>query len=278
MIKYAPSTDMKDVGYEIFIAMISILSVINMIILWIPGMNPDNYILINIINAGLTIVFLMDFLYRLFTAKSRRQYFFWNWGWADLLACAPQLRILRLFRIFKAYRIIDALGAKNIIKQLSDNRAETAIYILIFSVIIIIEIGAFLILIAESASDSANILNASDAIWWIYVTITTVGYGDYYPVTQAGKFIGILIMTTGVGIFATFAGYIANKLLASKKEDVIINPDIEADISIKLDLLHKTITEQQIREIEIISRLDRIEQAIKERDAINAGNENHLGN
>ena len=263
MKKYAVSTDMKDVGYEIFIAAISVLSVINIAILLIPGLNLNTYALIEIINTGLTIIFLLDFIYRLFTAKSRKQYFFWNWGWADLLACAPQLRILRIFRIFKAYRIINSIGLKNIINHLSENRADTAIYILVFSVITIIEVGAFFILIAESKSESANILSASDAIWWIYVTITTVGYGDRYPVTVVGRFIGILIMTTGVGIFATFAGFIANKLLEPKTaEEVTEEENFEREIMLMLERLHKEMEEQRLRDKEITSRLEKIEQSM----------------
>src|SRR5512139_2171344 len=208
-----------DFGYELFIAAVSILSVFNMVLAFIPGVDQDAINVVYIINAVLTLLFIYDFGLRLATAPSRSFYFFRDYGWADLLATIPALRIFRLFRIYKAYRIIHKSGTRYIITYLSRNRAESALYILVLMVIIIIESGGFLVLQAERASLSANILTAADAIWWAYVTITTVGYGDRFPTTTAGRIVGILVMTTGVAVFATFAGLISSKLLASPAKE-----------------------------------------------------------
>jgi voltage-gated potassium channel len=226
--------DVKDFGYEIFIAFISILSVVNLVLVYLPGVGPQATYVVYTTNAVLTIIFLFDFVYRLVTARSRTYYFFRDWGWADLLACAPIFRFLRLFRIIKAYRFFHRYGAKKTVYYLRYHRAEAALYILIFSVILILEAGSFLVLLAESGAPGATILTSEDALWWAYVTITTVGYGDYYPVTSYGRIVGIIVMTTGVGVFATFAGYIANKLLHPdnhKKEEAEL-----AEIRRKLDL------------------------------------------
>lgn len=259
-------TDSKDLGYEIFIATVSILSVFNMILLWFPGMDENTITLMTIMNMGLTIIFLFDFMYRFITTNSKKYYFINNWGWADLLACVPQFRIFRVFRIFKAYRLVHTMGLKTIIKHLSDNRADAALYILVFCVFIILEFGSFFILLAERASESANILTASDAIWWTYVTITTVGYGDRFPVTGAGRIIGILVLTTGVGVFATFAGFIANKLLAPKTEETPKDPNQK--ILNKLDDLYQTIDDLKIRNTEIYERLIQIEQKVEEKKSL----------
>ena len=208
-----------DFGYELFIAAVSILSVFNMVLAYVPGVDQDAINVVYIINAVLTLLFIYDFGLRLATAPSRSFYFFRDYGWADLLAVIPALRIFRLFRIYKAYRIIHKYGGRYIITYLSRNRAASALYILVFMVILIIESGGFMVLQAERAAQSANIMTAGDAIWWAYVTITTVGYGDRFPVTT-GRLVGILVMTTGVAVFATFAGLISSKLLASPaKED-----------------------------------------------------------
>lgn len=218
MVSRSGEHDEKELGYEIFIAAVSVLSVFNTALVVIPGIDPDAVNVVNIINLCLTIIFLFDFGYRISTAESRSYYMIRNWGWADLLACLPGLRFLRLFRIFKAYRLLQENGTKKIIDHLSYNRAESALYLLVFCVIIILEAGAFLVLSAESKAPDANITSAADALWWAYVTITTVGYGDRYPVTGTGRLVGILVMTTGVGIFGTFAGFIANKLLAPREK------------------------------------------------------------
>ena len=93
------------------------------------------------------------------------------------------------------------------------HRAENALLTVGFLVLCVLEFGSLAILSAESASPNANITNAADAIWWAYVTITTVGYGDKYPVTNMGRIVGIFVMTAGVGLFGTLSGFLANKLL-----------------------------------------------------------------
>jgi voltage-gated potassium channel len=254
--------DMKDPGYEIFIALVSILSVINLFIEFLPVVNLNARNVIEIINIGLTIIFIGDFSYRIITAKSRSYYFIRDWGWADLLACAPLLRILRLFRIVKAYKIITKIGPDNIVEQLSRKRAEFALYLLVFSVIVILEMGSAWVLMAESTAPDANIVNANDAIWWAYVTITTVGYGDRYPVTTLGRIVGIIVMTTGVGIFATFAGYLSSKLLSPPKElekMEVEEHDFEREMIGRIDELKQLIKNQDNRDNEIQTRLEHLE-------------------
>ena len=81
-----------------------------------------------------------------------------------------------------------------------------------------LQFGALAILSAEQYAPDANITSASDAIWWTYVTITTVGYGDHYPVTNGGRIVGILVMTAGVGLFGTLSGFLANAFLTPPRQ------------------------------------------------------------
>ncbi|MEI7433965.1 MAG: ion transporter [Methanomicrobiales archaeon] len=263
----------KGFGYEIFIALVSILSVINLALVYIPGVNPEAVNVVEIINVFLTIIFVMDFVYRLTTTKSKTHYFFRDYGWADLLACAPQLRFLRLFRIFKAYRLVKEHGVKEITHYLSYNRAEAALYILVFSVIIILEVGSFLVLRAESSSPSANITTAGDALWWAYVTITTVGYGDQYPVTGAGRLVGVLVMTTGVGIFATFAGFISNKLLTPPEKEEEGQPkeefsEFEKQVLARIGELKSSLSQQERKNNEISVKLEKLEMGLAQHKTI----------
>jgi voltage-gated potassium channel len=255
--------DLKDPGYEIFILLVSLLSVANFVVAWVPDLDPGAVNVLVVINFFLTIIFLADFTYRLFTAPTKRYYFFRNWGWADLLASIPALRILRLFRIFKAWRLLHKYGARNILGKLKKHRAESVLFLVVFCVLLVIESGAFLVLMAERGAPDANITTASDAMWWVYVTITTVGYGDRYPVTNAGRLVGIMVMTMGVCLFGTLAGFIANKLLAPSKatepgQDVILTG---ADITEIRDTLHN----QNRQNVELQKRLDQIEQQLKAR-------------
>lgn len=255
-----------DFGYELFVAAVSILSVFNMLLVYVPGVDPDAINVVYIINSVLTLLFIYDFGLRLLTAPDRSRYLIRDYGWADLLAIIPQFRIFRLFRIWKAYRIVKKYGIQYIFSYLHHNRAQSALYILVLMVILIIEAGAFLVLQAERASPDANIKTASDAIWWTYVTITTVGYGDRYPVTQAGRLVGILVLTTGVAVFATFAGYISSQLLGSSEKEEERPSDESAgggdQAATCLAEVNHLLTERERVDTEIAARLERLEQLL----------------
>jgi len=85
----------------------------------------------------------------------------------------------------------------------------------VISVLIII-FSSISILIVETAPES-NIKSSEDALWWTMETITTVGYGDKFPVTSEGRLIGVIVMIVGVGLFGTFTGYIATIFTQEKK-------------------------------------------------------------
>ncbi len=84
---------------------------------------------------------------------------------------------------------------------------STFLAALLMSVLLII-LSSVAILHVETAGD-ANIRTAEDAVWWAMVTVTTVGYGDKFPLSSEGRMIGALLMTAGVGIFGTFSGFVA---------------------------------------------------------------------
>jgi hypothetical protein len=84
---------------------------------------------------------------------------------------------------------------------------------------LILEFGGLAMLYVESQVPEANITTASDAVWYVYVTITTVGYGDQYPVSGVGRIIGTLIMTVGVGLFGTITAFLANIFIAPGEDE-----------------------------------------------------------
>ena len=212
--------ELKPIGYELFIGALSVLSIINLVLLIVIRNDENLTTVLYIMNAIMFPIFLGDFLYRFFTTESKSGYFFRGFGWADLLSSLPfpQLKILRLFRLWRVIRLFIEFGARNLVRQFMLHRAENALLTVGFLVLCVLEFGSLAVLSAESTSPNANITNAADAIWWAYVTITTVGYGDKYPVTNAGRIVGIFVMTAGVGLFGTLSGFLANKLLTPPAE------------------------------------------------------------
>ncbi len=206
--------------YDLFVAGVSLLSIINILLLYIFS-DPTIEYVIGTIDIVLSVFFFIDFLRNMHRTDNKRRYFFKEFGWADLLASMPfpQFKILRIFRLLKAYRLLKKDGGRSAIRNFVKNKAEGAVYIVFFMIILLLEFGSIAVLKAEMTSPSANITTASDAIWWVYVTITTVGYGDKYPVTNAGRLVGMVVMFVGVGLFAVMTGFLANKFLPTSSSD-----------------------------------------------------------
>jgi voltage-gated potassium channel len=180
---------------------------------------PDIHDLLQIIDDGICLIFLYDFFYRL--VKSKNKSSFMKWGWIDLISSIPSLpfvRFGRLFRLIRLFRILRAFRSIKVLTQhLFQNRVQgtmSAVAIITFLVVIFSSIS---ILMVEKDPGS-NIKNAEDAIWWSLVTVTTVGYGDKFPVTTEGRLIGVVLMFVGVGLFGTFTAYVASWFTSGKKQ------------------------------------------------------------
>jgi len=242
--------ELKSAGYEIFIGILSILSIVNIVLLYaVDDANLDS--VLHVMNVLFSVIFLADFTYRLLTADSKSRYFFRQFGWADLLASLPfeQLKILRIFRLIRVFRLLREYGAKNIGRSLIKDRAGSALYVLLLMGILVLEFGSLEILNIEQYAPGANITTGSDAIWYVIVTISTVGYGDQYPVTNRGRLFGSLIIVIGVGIFGTFTGYLANFFLApAKKASVQDTLPADVDVRSKVAELRELMAQQQAQQ------------------------------
>ncbi len=256
--------ELKNIGYELFIGALSILSIANLAILFLrPDADTANVLLT--MNTIMFPIFLGDFLYRFFTSEARWQYFFRGFGWADLLSSLPfaQLKILRVFRLWRVFRLLREFGAKNLVTEFITHRAENALLTVVFLVMCVLEFGAMAVLSVELRSPSGNIKNASDALWWTYVTITTVGYGDRFPTTNPGRIIGLLVMTAGVGLFGTLSGFLANTILTPPKKKEEEAPAGDAgDPKARLAELRRILEEQERVTADLKVKLAQIDELL----------------
>lgn len=264
--KLSHNRELKGIGYELFIGALSILSILNLVLLLVFHGDQNIQTVLGVINAILFPIFLGDFFYRLFTAENRSGYFWRGFGWADLLSSLPfqNLKILRIFRLWRVIRLFSEFGARNLLHEFIAQRAQNALLTVGFLVLCVLEFGALAILTAERYSPDANIKNASDAIWWAYVTITTVGYGDRYPVTNWGRIVGLFVMTAGVGLFGTLSGFLANSFLTPpKKRD---NEKVEAgeatDLKTKVAALREMIAAQEQSTAQLKAQLEEIDKLL----------------
>jgi voltage-gated potassium channel len=171
--------------------------------------------LLDVIDAIVCFVFLADFFVHLWMAPSKWGYL--KWGWIDFISSIPSVPVLRVGRIARIVRILRLLrgvrATKSIVELVYENRARgvfTAAAIISF---VLVVSSAIIALNSERDAANANIKTAGDALWWAFSTITSVGYGDVYPVTFVGRMAGVVLMTAGVGLFGIFTAYVATKFM-----------------------------------------------------------------
>jgi voltage-gated potassium channel len=256
-----------NINYELLLLGFSLLAVLNVALLILA---KDQIVLnvIAIIDMPLSAIFLIDFLIRLFSAESKRGYFFRGYGWADLASSLPfpAIKIIRLFRIVSATRAIRQYGARKLRREFREHRGDAALSIIAFLILCVLEFGAISLILAERTNPSANVKTASDAIWWAFVSITTVGYGDRYPTTDWGRIVGMVVMMTGVGLFGVLTGYLANSFLAPPKpvEDNKAEPGKEQlDAQAMLVEVKQLIAEQDKAQEELRAMLAELKQVTR---------------
>ncbi len=255
--------EMKSTAYELFMALLTLLSVANLLVIVTPFASGDGKQVILVVDAILAPIFLADFLIRLATAPSRRGYLRHGWGWADLLAVVPLLRIARLPHVVAVVGALRSRGPGSILEELYVARAAATFYVTIFLVILVLELSGALVLTAEANAAGANIRTPGDALWWGYVTITTVGYGDQFPVTAWGRIIGVFLLTAGVALFSVFTGFIANAFLAPRRARRRLAGDAQdGSVRAELDAIRALLDEHEERTAILRLRLDSLERTL----------------
>lgn len=165
------------------------------------------------IGLGLYVIFVVDFATRIYLSEHRWRYIASNP--IDLVVILlPAARALRLLRVFVALRLLFSRGVKVNLGQ--------AWLSLMVAVTLLVYVAALAVLDAERYAPEATIVSFPDALWWGFVTVTTVGYGDEYPVTAVGQVTAVLLMLVGIGLLgsvtATVAGWVAERF--QQAEDV----------------------------------------------------------
>ena len=252
-------TELKGVGYELFVLLVSLLSIANTAIVLIP-FSPNIQQVALLVDVLIAPVFLVDFVYRLVSAPSRRRYVVRQYGWADLLSILPTLGLLRIFRVVRVVRLLRAYGAQNLAGELDRTRALATFLLTLFLVVLVVEFAGMAIYVVEGHDPEGNIKNASDAVWWGFVTITTVGYGDRYPVTGIGRIIGTFLLFAGIALFSVFTGFIANAFLAPRAPSKRLIRAPRASLEEDVDELRWMLVEQEQQAAAIRRKLDDIER------------------
>jgi voltage-gated potassium channel len=209
-------------AYELFILLMTIYSLVIMAALLLPRVSDATAQVLNVYDNAICVIFLFDFGLRWKRATSKRGYFIGGRGWLDLLGSIPSFgvfhftalfRLARLSRLARITRLMRGQSKRELFKDVLDNRGQYAVFITLLTAVMVLSLSSVLVLQFESKASDANIKTGGEALWWAVVTLTTVGYGDYYPVTAGGRIVAVFVMFAGVGIIASLASILATVLI-----------------------------------------------------------------
>jgi voltage-gated potassium channel len=215
--------------FAFFIQALILISIITFSIETIPNLKPQTRTIIESIELVCVIVFTIEYLLRIFVADRKPKFIFSFFGIIDLLAILPfylsfgvdlrSLRALRFLRLFRVLKLVRYNRAMNHFTR-AIKSAKEEIFLFIFITLILIYFAAVGIYYFENQAQPEHFSSIFDSLWWAIITLTTVGYGDVYPITVGGKIFTFLILMIGLGIVAIPTGIISSALTKSidKKE------------------------------------------------------------
>ncbi|MEO5907233.1 MAG: ion transporter [Saprospiraceae bacterium] len=210
--------------FDIIIIYMIIISVIMATVETVGAISPKIKVLLRAGEWFFTVLFTIEYLIRLYSARDRWKYVTSFFGIIDLLAILPSyigifitggqsLLFIRLFRLMRIFRIFEmghfVREGSIVANALKASRVKITVF-LTFITIASVVLGAMMYMVEVGHND--QITNVPEGIYWAIVTLTTVGYGDAIPVTGFGKFLASLVMILGYGVIAVPTGIVTAEI------------------------------------------------------------------
>ena len=215
--------------FDLSIQVLIVASIVIFSVETLPNLNNHNVMLLSTLEAICITVFTLEYLLRLFVSKKKLKFVFSFWGMIDLLAILPfflfaygitlNLIILRAFRLLRLVRIIK-LGrySRSVSRMvLAMKIAREDLFLALATTLIMLLVASFGIYQFENPVQPERFSSVFESLWWALATLTTVGYGDIYPITLGGRIFTGFILMIGLGIVALPAGIIASSLTEARK-------------------------------------------------------------
>ena len=214
--------------FDLFIQLLIILSLISFTIETLQNLPDTLRYALNVFEIVTVLIFTIEYILRVVVADSKRKFIFSFYGMIDLLAILPfylatgvDLRSLRILRLFRLFRILKLFRFSETLQRFQ------TVFIKVKSELALFAIAAFFLLYLSSVgiyyfeheAQPENFGSIFHCLWWSVATLTTVGYGDVYPVTVGGKIFTSFIVLIGIGIVAVPTGILASALTKTVGSD-----------------------------------------------------------
>ena len=214
--------------FDLFIQSLIIISIVCFSIETLPDLDPKYVKILNNIELISVIIFTIEYLLRILVADKKFKFIFSFYGLIDLFAILPfyimsgiDLRSIRVFRIFRLFRTFKIIRYNNAIKRFYKAfkliKAELTLFF--STTCLLLYFSSVGIYYFENAAQPEQFKSVFHSLWWAVASLTTVGYGDIYPITAGGKIFTFFILMIGLGIVAIPSGLIASSLTKVMDEE-----------------------------------------------------------
>jgi len=214
--------------FDLLIQLLVLMSIVSFSVETMPNLSRETDDLLESLELATVLLFTVEYLARLVVADAKWRFIFSFYGIVDLLAILPfylstgiDLRSLRIFRLLRLFRLLKLVRYSRAI-----NRFHVAFLavkeelVLFFSVtLILLYLTAVGIYYFEHDAQPEAFASIFHSLWWAVATLTTVGYGDVYPVTVGGRIFTFFILMIGLGIVAVPSGLLASALTSRNGDD-----------------------------------------------------------
>ncbi|WP_198780931.1 ion transporter [Shewanella putrefaciens] len=255
--------------FELAMMLLSLLSVVIVLVMTFGRLDGETYRLLFFIDTTICLIFMANFFIGLFRARDKTYYL--RHHWIDFIASIPAIEALRIARVFQILRVIRLIRmSRSLLLPLIKQRKQTTLASLLVAMVTILTFASIIILLVESGTEGANIQTAEQAIWWALVTISTVGYGDYYPVSTAGHIVGGIVIVSGVSFFGVISGYMASVFVAPDETERQERQDahkaeIKSELEVALARMEESQKQMEQNQAQMLAKIAELKQALEDK-------------
>ncbi len=205
-----------------------IVSLVTFSIDTLPDLSPSTKEFLRLIEVITVVIFSLEYVLRLVVAEKVFKFAFSFFGLIDLAAILPfyiatglDLRAIRVFRLLRVLRILKLLKYNQAISRFNRAFVIAKEELILFGIVagILLYLSAVGIYYFENGAQPEQFKSVFHSLWWAVTTLTTVGYGDMYPITAGGRLFTFFVLMIGLGIVAVPTGLIASALSQVRNED-----------------------------------------------------------
>ena len=214
--------------FDLVVQLLVVISLLSFSLETLPNLSKNQIFILKLIEIVIITIFSIEYLLRIFVTNKKFKYIFSFYGLIDLLTILPfylsltiDLRSLRALRLLRLFRILKLVRFNKAINRFQEalKIAREEIIIFIFATCIVLYLSSVGIFFFENAIQPDKFSSVFHSLWWAIVTLTTVGYGDIYPLTLGGRIFTFFILILGLGVVGIPAGLIASALTTVRRKE-----------------------------------------------------------